>query len=41
MADFDRGGKAFAIILFIVAIAGDRVVIPAVGRPGIDVAAQT
>ena len=32
MADFDRGGKAFAIILFIVAIAGDRVVIPAVGR---------
>ena len=41
VADFNRRGETFAIVIFIVTIAGDFVVVPAISGPGINVAAQT
>ena len=33
MADFNRRGKTFAVVILIVAVAGHFVVVPAVGGP--------
>lgn len=41
MAHFDGCREAFTVVIFIITVAGHFIVVPAIGGPGINVAAQT